>query len=192
MSAFNLSFQISQQYEHQQQQESKPHFKSAWLRLQSTSCKAFKANQVSRWRAMLGSKICLTWRATPFSNDSQFQDIFFSSQISRQTAGPWQSLSEALRPHKWWYSCVRGTKATGLHPSVKNPTRLSDCPALGKSIRILLRSLAAESVLQLQHHDSWDSSQTPHVTTAQWCKQPTHYYNCGMRQIHTEMVNCLL
>lgn len=47
------------------QQHGKTHFKCAGLRLLSTSCKAFRANQVNRWRAMLGSKICLTWRATP-------------------------------------------------------------------------------------------------------------------------------
>lgn len=144
---------------------------------------------------MLGSEICLTWRATPFSNDSQFQDIFFLRG----------SPDRLQVPGKAWTKLTPPQKNDGIPVSEEQRRRvyiprLKSNMIVGLSCsgwkhrwpRILLRSLAAESVLQLQHHDSWDSSQTPHVTTAQWCKRPTHYYNCGKRQIYTEMINCLL
>lgn len=61
------------------------------------SCKALKANQVNRWRAMLGKKqICLTWRATQISTrpHSFWAFSFFSS--SRGSPGRLQVADNSL------------------------------------------------------------------------------------------------
>lgn len=108
-----------------------------------------------------------------FLYDSQFRDyyyyLFFLHAGIQPDCGSLAGLREAYEPNYGTPPPCAGKKPVGLRPSVKIPTRSSDRPAPGESIRaqprIVLRSLAAELVLQLQHHDSWDSSQTPHVTT---------------------------
>lgn len=105
--------------------------------------------------------------------------FFFFPRISRQTAGRGQ-LFVRLHPPNDRISTAEKEQANACKSTRWNPTRLStglSCSARNHPYRrILPWSLAAGLVLRLQHHDPWDSSQTPHVTAARWCKQPAHYY----------------